>query len=267
MKRKLAFVSLLLCYSSAMAEVTAEEGEKIWDRTRDLMSETWNGVVVAAKGADDSLPTDLDLNPGSSRSETFTEVWEQLMPQLDETLNLSDERSTLPESAWIGRDRVDAQSEIDELLDEAIGILGITEADQFRQHIRDLQQAIADKRETIAEYRRAKVTAPKESAWQTTVEDYEEKIEDLKDEITGHEEEMGKIRDQFARHLKKIGLDLDGEQLEFLLSTVVGEDVVQMGIAFDNVKQMTVQLEKLVAESSEELNTARRWLERVAGAQ
>ncbi len=232
--------------------------QDLMDRTKGVFQDTWNSVVrIGSDG--EPLATDIDLYREGDPSETFVEVWGRLLPQLEESLDLREEATTLPDSAWIGRDKQDAQSEIDALLDEAIGVLGISQANQFRQRIRDLRNAIADKREQIAEYRQEKVTAPRESTWQTTVSDYEEKIEELQKDIADHEEEMKKIRQQFAAHLRKIGLDLDEEQLEFLLSTVVGEDVVNMGIAFDNVKLMTVQLEKLVEESKEELQTARRY--------
>jgi hypothetical protein len=232
--------------------------QDLMDRTKGVVQDTWNSVVQFGKEAE-PLATDIDLYREGDPSETFVEVWERLLPQLDESLDLKEEVTTLPDTAWLSRDKQDAQSEIDELLDEAIGILGISQAELFREHIRKLQKAIAKKKETIAEYRRDKVTAPRESTWETTVTEYDEKIAELQKDILAHEEEMLKIRQQFAAHLRKIGLDLDEQQLDFLLSTVVGEDVVNMGIAFDNVKLMTAQLEKLVEESKEELQTARRY--------
>jgi hypothetical protein len=56
-----------------------------------------------------------------------------------------------------------------------------------------------------------------------------------------------------------MGLDLGDDQVEFLLSTVVGDNMVDLGILFDNVKAITQQLEVLVAESGEDLQSARRY--------
>jgi hypothetical protein len=54
-------------------------------------------------------------------------------------------------------------------------------------------------------------------------------------------------------------VDLSDEQVEFLLSTVVGDNMVDLGILFDNVKSVTTQLEQLVAQSGEDLQNARRY--------
>jgi hypothetical protein len=44
-----------------------------------------------------------------------------------------------------------------------------------------------------------------------------------------------------------------------LLSTVVGDNLIDLGIVFDNVKAITAQLERLVEESGEDLQSARRY--------
>ena len=59
--------------------------------------------------------------------------------------------------------------------------------------------------------------------------------------------------------MRALGVDLSDEQVEFLLSTVVGDNMVDLGILFDNVKSVTSQLETLVADSGEDLQSARRY--------
>ena len=52
---------------------------------------------------------------------------------------------------------------------------------------------------------------------------------------------------------------MSDEQLDFLLSTVIGDDIVGLSVAFDNVKVLTVQLEQLLVDSGEDTATARRY--------
>lgn len=189
----------------------------------------------------------------------FAEVWEEMLPRLNEALQLEDEKDRLPESAWLSRDRGDAQAEVDQLLGEAIGILGISDADAFRQEIQEIERAIGERRQQIVKYRQARITAPREALFETTVEGYDEKIEILREDIRLLEARLDERQAAFAARLQELGLELDAQQLEFLFSTVVGDDIIRMGIAFDNVRQLTIQLEQLVVESQEDLNTARRY--------
>ncbi len=47
-----------------------------------------------------------------------------------------------------------------------------------------------------------------------------------------------RIRSVFAAELQGVGLDIDAGWLEFLLSTVVGDEV-DMTMAFDQVRRLT----------------------------
>ncbi len=250
---------LLLCGGLLLSP--AQASDDLLGRTVGVAQSTWNEVLRLGGlgGQATPLATDLELPPDAGPPKSFQEVWRQLTPKLEGTLDLQEEMTSLPPSTWFGRDQVQAQRQVDRLLDEAIGILGISEAQHFRDHIRDLQQQIRNKREEISQARRERVSAPQESLWRTTVADYDKRIERLQEQIRKHEQELLEIRGRFTRHLQQIGLDLEEEQLEFLLSTVVGEDIIQMGIAFDNVRLMTLQLEKLVDESQEEMEMARRY--------
>jgi len=69
------------------------------------------------------------------------------------------------------------------------------------------------------------------------------------------QQKIVETRQEFAAELRGLGLDISDEQLEFLLSTVVGDDVIAMSVAFDNVKVVTLQLEQLLVESGEDLTT------------
>jgi hypothetical protein len=130
---------------------------------------------------------------------------------------------------------------------------------QYRREIRALEQQIADARTEIDAFRKARVAAPEKSLVERTVSDYDERIGEREQTIARARQELNRIKQRFADELRAMGLDLSDEQLEFLLSTVVGDNIVDLGIVFDNVKAITAQLEELMRESGEDLDAARRY--------
>jgi hypothetical protein len=182
-----------------------------------------------------------------------------VLPTLEETLSLEERQASLPESRWFGEDQTSNQAEIDQLLDQAVALLSTSSTQDHRQRIRLLQGEITQARQDIAEYRRQRVSAPMESLVKRTLADYDEAIAERQADIRRYEEELGKVKRQFAEELRSLGLELSDDQLDFLLTTVIGDNLIDLGILFDNVKAITAQLERLVEESGEDLQSARRY--------
>jgi len=223
---------------------TAETAERLWKETRETAGSTWDSTSELLQAPD---------------SDHFGEVWDQVLPKLRETLVLEEFQDELPPSAWFGEDQASNQEAINALLDEAVDILSTSGLHRYREHIRSLQDRIAEARQAIAEDRQQRVSAPEKSLVQRTVEDIDRAIETRQAEIASYEKELSRIRRAFAADLRSMGLDLSDEQVDLLLSTVVGDNLIDLGIVFDNVKAVTVQLERLVQESGEDLQSARRY--------
>jgi hypothetical protein len=218
--------------------------EALWQRSREKAREAWQD-------------TRRYLQPEAK--DHFAEVWDGVLPTLEETLALEERQATLPESRWFGEDQVSNQAAIDELLDQAVDLLSTSSVQSHRDRIARLQQEIGRAKQDIAEYRRLRVSAPRESLVSKTVADYEQAIEAREADIERLEDELSAVKREFAAELRALGLELSDEQVELLLSTVVGDNLIDLGIVFDNVKSITEQLERLVAESGEDLQSARRY--------
>lgn len=194
---------------------------------------------------------------------TKAELWEKMLPKLRSALKLKDKADTLPNSSVFGDDKKSNQKEINDLLDEAVGILVISDTQSFRREIDALEKDIQDAKKKIVEYEEKRVSAssdkPAWKAWETSKEDYENKIEDLKERIEKREAEIERVKGSLREELRGLGLDVNSEQVDFLLSTIVGENVVQVIVAFENVKGLTLQLEQLMVQSGENIETARRY--------
>lgn len=225
-------------------ERSQAKANELWDRSRSAVGDLWQQTR--------SLLDEED-------ADSFAEVWNRMLPELEHALGLAEEQAELPVNSWFGRDRNDAQVEIDRILDQAVDILALSPLQNYRSRIRILEEAIAADRQTIAELRAERVTAPRDSLWKQTVADIDERIAGHEERIADNQTTLTELRREFAGELRRIGLELDDRQVEFLLSTVMGDNLIELGIAFENVKAITTQLEQLVRDSGEDLESARRY--------
>ncbi len=247
LKIPLSFLLLIMMAASVAAEGDSEISW--WDKSKEAMTDMW-----------DSSTQGLDiLEIQQKKDALFAQVWTKVTPTLDEVLRLEGEHDSLPDSAWILRDKEDNESDINELLDEAVGILSISNSDQTRQNIRFIEKEIRALKKEISEYHQAKVTAPTSSPWVKTVKDYEEKIEELKTRIKIKNQKIAELKDQFAQELADKGLFITPDQLEVLLSSVVGDDIIKSSIVYDNVKQISQQLMELTINTGEDIDISQRY--------
>jgi len=230
--------------ASSWWESSQQSAKSLWRQSQEQAGEAWTG-------------TRRYLEPDPAKQ--FSELWDGVLPTLEETLALQERQETLPRSSWFGEDQASNRVAIDNLLDQAVDILSGSDVQHFRDDIGRLQQEITNARRDIADYRRLRVSAPQDSLVKWTVSDYEEAIDAREEDIEHYEDQLVAVKREFAAELRVMGLELNDEQVELLLSTVVGDNLIDLGIVFDNVKSITTQLERLVEESGEDLQSARRY--------
>ncbi|MTW19863.1 hypothetical protein [Allochromatium palmeri] len=249
-------LSLLILAPVARAQTaeSSEAGADLWSQTRERAAGWWDqSRDLAGQAMRDARGLLDDQEPG------FNQIWQRALPTLDQALLLEQRQQTLPESAWFGPDQKANQAEIDTLLDEAVAILSVSPALKYRERIQVLQEQIVQWRAEIADHRQQRVTAPTESTFKKTVADYDALIDAREADIQHANQEIEQLKREFAQSLRAIGLKLEDEQLDLLLATVVGDNLVDLGILFDNIKSITLQLEELLEQSGEDLQSARRY--------
>jgi hypothetical protein len=251
---------ILFCFSAPVvidAKESVQELENgLWDRSREQASELWEKTKQAAE---DTWEQTQALLHNHGPDNGFSQIWAEIVPKLDATLSLEDRHESLPEHSWLSDDQASNRAEINDLLDESIAILTISPNHHYRARIRELEANIRNARKEIAEDRKRRVAAPVDSTLKKTVADYDAAIQELSTRIMVYENELRIVKREFATELEKLGLDISDEQLDVLLTTVVGDDLIDIAIAFDNVKVLTEQLEQLMVESQEDLDSARRY--------
>lgn len=222
------------------------------ERSLETADTLWDKTVSAAESA-------LEQTRRLWREEhpEDAELWDALIPRLDEVIALQDRDRELPESTWFGEDQASNSAAINGLLDEVTRIL--IGSNTLRERMQELRGAMAANRAAIVELQRRKLTAPSDSLWRKTVSDLVEEIGEREAILAEQRQAMAGLHAETAVLLRGKGLDIDAEGVDFLLSTVVGDDVVNMTLVFEKVRQLTEQLEALTVESQEDLATARRY--------
>ncbi|MEO1615849.1 MAG: hypothetical protein AAFV88_08385 [Planctomycetota bacterium] len=206
----------------------------------------------------------------ASYGQRIGELLENVMPTLEETRELVDQHAELPDDSAIPfkLDKRSNSAAINELLDEAIIALSVSEVSDYRDRIRDANQSIAASQEKIADYRRKRLAAAyakdqssidKVNPFELSKEAIDEVIKDEKQSIASRRAELKELKVTFAKELERIGVEVDEQGVEALLSSVSGDDIVTMAVVFDNIKQLTTQLQTLTEESDEALETSKRY--------
>ena len=232
--------------------------------------ETASDVATAKDSIDLSAEAPAADSPDQRIKQRIGGLFERVLPTLDEARGLVDRHASLPDNSRIPfrTDKLSNTAEINELLDEAIVILSDSEANDYRQQIRQANASIADARTQIAEYRQQRVSAPrskdqsqidKVNPFSLSKEELDDAIKEQQSRIEQEKETLIALKKTFAEEMTKIGVDVDQAGVETLLNSVSGDDIVTMAVVFDNIKHLTLQLEKLTEESGEALDVSKRY--------
>ena len=257
LKTLLMILLLVVSYIANATETdTNVESDSWWDRTKQSIGNMWNG---STQTVDELIKQPVEPVAPEEKDALFAPMWKKVTLTLDKVLTLEKEQETLPDSAWFGADKVDNQGSINELLDEAVEILSVSKTAQTRQTIRVREEKVRQMRQTISQYRQAQIGAPIRSTWKTTVADFEEKIKQLNANIEQENREIVELKIRFGEELSDKGLSISHAQLEILLSSVVGDDIIQSSVVYDNVKQISQQLMFLTINSDEDIDISQRY--------
>jgi hypothetical protein len=225
-----------------------------------------NSVVVASKTlytqAKDSYikyTTKIEISNEELKKQRFNEIWEDIHLKLLEGSRLSEKKNISPDSVWFGTDKKDVQNDIDEVLNEIIEILIADDLFKYKNQIIEINEQISLSKLSITTYRNKKVAAPKNSSFTTTKNQYDDKIKDLKDEIKILQNEIKLIQNSLKQNFSNIGIELTAKQIDVLLTRIDGDDIIQISLVMDILKQITNQIMILTKESNEELSQAKKY--------
>lgn len=87
----------------------------------------------------------------------------------------------------------------------------------------------------------------------------DESVASLQDDIKNREDDIARIKQDIGKSLAAAGVVLTKDQLDLLLDSVLGSDLLKLVTAFEVSKVADKRLATLVTQSNEDLKAARRY--------
>lgn len=241
------FILFIVCIST----IYGDYSEYLIKKSTDLYTQTKSQTLRILSPEQNSQE--------EAKKEHLDEVWRDSFDELSEGTKYIIKLDKAPNSAWFDEDKEDIQKDIDEILENMIEILIGDELNTYTDKIAKIQKKISDNHIQIVSCREDKLVAPLESYVSTTQEEYKKKITKLQEKNSSHKKRIDLVKDALKKRFTNIGVNLNKEQVDVLLSRVDGNDIVQMALVMDILKHITSQIMVLMKESKEELEEAKKY--------
>ncbi len=160
---------------------------------------------------------------------------------------------------------VDQQARVRALLGSAFAMITDTPVVEMQQEIRAARERIAGLRAEIAELRERRISAPADAGlegWIGLADDQAgltRAIEALQDAIAQEEARIEAVKRRFGDAMVAAGAQLPPEQIDLLLESVTGKDLIALAAAYEAVRGVSAQLRDLMDQSGEDLAVAKRY--------
>ncbi len=159
--------------------------------------------------------------------------------------------------------REDREAEVRKLLDSVLQIVSDAPVLEMQAKLQEHRDSIAKIKDQITALREKRLRAPQDGVlpgiWDDTKSSLDGKIADLEARIKLNEEQIAKTKLDIKAALSASGIQLTDDQLDLLLDSVLGGDLVRLVTAFQAAKSIDDQLAQLLDASNEDIKAARRY--------
>ena len=260
-------ILILLCLAALAAPISdnarAQAAKR--DGTADLI-----GAPAAAE--EQASPAE-SLPPDPHTGEKDYEQAKALMAAVDDVLkNAADVRSggaKLPSRKdfilpplW-SETREDRDQKVKALLDAALSIVTDAPVVEIQKKVEDLRRNIRELEDLNANLKEKQVTAPKDAALAgiltDTVGSLDAGIAENEKRIAANRAAIAAAKGEITAALRAAGVDLDPDQVDLLLDSVLSGDLVRLIAAFNAAKAIDGQLARMIAATGDNMTAARRY--------
>ena len=239
-------IALQADWKDTIGGLTSEAGKVLKEQTKAILD----------KDIDDE---NITVRNRRLHQEHFDAIWEDVIEKLEKGLEINKEMENAPDHAIFGDDKISLKSDFNHVLDDIINLLLDDNLLDYRKRIRDSEAEIISSEEDILKYRERKIVAPVQSHIKTTKAEYEDKIAEAKERIEREKKNIIQTKRAMSQNFKELGINLTPEQIDVLLARIDGDDIIQMTLVMDVLKQITSQLLGIMQESNEELSQAKKY--------
>ncbi len=159
--------------------------------------------------------------------------------------------------------REDREQTIRPLLDAALEIISDAPVVALQEQMKQRRRAIGDLKDRIASLREKRLEAPESGfmpgVFTNTQNSINSDIAALEQSIKANEAAIEGVREEVRAGLAASGVTISKEQLDLLLDSVLGSDLLRLVTAFEASRGVDQRLGELLSQSSGDLKAARRY--------
>lgn len=159
--------------------------------------------------------------------------------------------------------REDRQAHVRSLLDAAMGIVTDVPIVDVQKRVEGLRANIRELEDQIVAHKEKQLSAPKDGmlpgVLTDTVDSLQAAIEANEKRIAANRAEIKKAKGEIHDALVQSGVDLDAEQVDLLLDSVLSGDLVRLVAVFNAAKLIDGQLAARMNSAGENMKAARKY--------
>jgi hypothetical protein len=159
--------------------------------------------------------------------------------------------------------REDRNAKVRDLLDSALAIVTDVPVVGVQKKVEGLRKNIRDLEDQTAKLKEKQLVAPKDATLpgilNDTVASLETAITENGKRIDANRAEIAAAKGEITTALKAQGVDLQTDQVDLLLDSVLSGDLVRLVSVFNAAKVIDGQLAKLIATTGDNMNSSRKY--------
>ncbi len=253
----------LMCLLLPLASSTHPVAVRAADQSPFVLpAQTQSGAAARDQSSARTAATDTSGLQSQALLSAIDRILKRAASERDAAKKLPARDNFLLPPIWT-ETREEREKSVRELLDGALEIVTDAPILKLQDDIRKYREKITAHKDRIATLRERRLEAPQSGIMPgvltETQESIDRKIETLQEEIKAKEADIGRVKQDIGKALNTAGVQLSPDQVDLLLDSVLGGDLLKLLTAFEVAKIADQRLGALVKQSNEDLKSARRY--------
>ena len=225
---------------------------------KESLSTGWNSVKnTSSKVYTDLIEDDAEIEGLSTLSAARQKsiiTWDKMEDRFADIIEVKEDKSVAPESAFFKKNKAGYQEDIDDLLGDIYAILNDDIVKEASNSITQIDSKMLDLQAKASQQKSKSVILIGEER-----QDALQKQQEYENDIEAYQQNRQKMIEAVQARLDDFGTELSFEQVEALLVRVNADDILAMTTVFPVISEIASSFAKITAASGEDLNNAKKY--------